>query len=278
MPEIKIPELTEAEALEVKEYAASRLGVCRKMNDVIGTQIFQILSLNARVIYYPLGKDTVWGFTRIRGARGDGQNQKPFVVINTSIPIDCQVFAAGHELYHIWKDDRIDVVPADVMDEATTDRNELKANRFAAEFLVEEELLLKELRTYGIASENVSFKDILILSELFCVPYRTMVKRLFEIGFITKTERNRFLNASEDEVSAGRKRYSLSIPQGDEKIAIDNLTELAADAYENNRITFEKLEYLLDISNLKPIDIGISEPFRNPFPSDEELDEIMEDQ
>ena len=278
MPEIKIPELTQAEAREVKEYAASRLGVCRKMNDVIGTQIFQILSLNARVIYYPLGKDTVWGFTRIRGARGDGQNQKPFVVINSSIPIDCQVFAAGHELYHIWKDDRIDVVPADVMDEATTDRNELKANRFAAEFLVEEELLLKELRTYGIASENVSFKDILILSELFCVPYRTMVKRLFEIGFITKTERNRFLNASEDEVSAGRKRYSLSIPQGDEKIVIDNLTELAADAYENNRITFEKLEYLLDISNLKPIDIGISEPFRNPFPSDEELDKIMEDQ
>lgn len=278
MPEIKIPELTEAEALEVKEYAASRLGVCKKMNDVIGIQIFQILSLYARVIYYPLGKDTVWGFTRIRGARGDGQNQKPFVVINSSIPIDCQVFAAGHELYHIWKDDRIDVVPADVMDEATNDRNELKANRFAAEFLVEEELLLKELRTYGIASENVSFKDILILSELFCVPYRTMVKRLFEIGFITKTERNRFLNASEDEVSAGRKRYSLSIPQGDEKIVIDNLTELAADAYENNRITFEKLEYLLDISNLKPIDIGISEPFRNPFPSDEELDKIMEDQ
>lgn len=271
MPEIKIPELTEAEAREVKEYAASRLGVCRKMNDVIGIQIFQILSLYARVIYYPLGKDTVWGFTRIRGERGDGQNHKPFVVINSSIPIDCQVFAAGHELYHIWKDDRIDVVPADVMDEATTDRNELKANRFAAEFLVEEELLLKELRTYGIASENVSFKDILILSELFCVPYRTMVKRLFEIGFITKTERNRFLNASEDEVSAGRKRYSLSIPQGDEKIVIDNLTELAADAYENNRITFEKLEYLLDISNLKPIDIGISEPFRNPFPSDEEL-------
>ena len=199
MPEIKIPELTEAEAREVKEYAASRLGVCRKMNDVIGIQIFQILSLYARVIYYPLGKGTVWGFTRIRGERGDGQNQKPFVVINSSIPIDCQVFAAGHELYHIWKDDRIDVVPADVMDEVTNDSNELKANRFAAEFLVEEELLMKELRTYGIASENVSFKDILILSELFCVPYRTMVKRLFEIGFITKTERNRFLNASEDE-------------------------------------------------------------------------------
>ncbi|MDD5972573.1 MAG: ImmA/IrrE family metallo-endopeptidase [Spirochaetales bacterium] len=274
---MKTLELTEAEALKVKDYAASKLGVCRKMNDIIGTQIFQILSLHARVIYYPLGKESVWGFTRIKGARGGGQSQKPFVVINSSIPIDCQVFAAAHELYHIWEDDKVDVVPAYVMDDETGDRNELKANRFAAEFLVEEELLIKELRTYGIASDNVSLKDILILSELFCVPYRTMVKRLFEIGFITKTDRNRFLNASEQEVMIARKRYALSIPQGDEKIAIDNLTELAVDAYENKRITFEKLEYLLDISNLKPVDVGISESENNPFPSDDELDKIMEE-
>lgn len=277
MIEMKTLELTEAEALKVKDYAASKLGVCRKMNDIIGTQIFQILSLHARVIYYPLGKESVWGFTRIKGARGGGQSQKPFVVINSSIPIDCQVFAAAHELYHIWEDDKVDVVPAYVMDDETGDRNELKANRFAAEFLVEEELLIKELRTYGIASDNVSLKDILILSELFCVPYRTMVKRLFEIGFITKTDRNRFLNASEQEVMIARKRYALSIPQGDEKIAIDNLTELAVDAYENKRITFEKLEYLLDISNLKPVDVGISESENNPFPSDDELDKIMEE-
>lgn len=277
MIEMKTLELTEAEALKVKDYAASKLGVCRKMNDIIGTQIFQILSLHARVIYYPLGKESVWGFTRIKGAIGGGQCQKPFVVINSSIPIDCQVFVAAHELYHIWEDDKVDVVPAYVMDDETGDRNELKANRFAAEFLVEEELLIKELRTYGIASDNVSLKDILILSELFCVPYRTMVKRLFEIGFITKTDRNRFLNASEQEVMIARKRYALSIPQGDEKIAIDNLTELAVDAYENKRITFEKLEYLLDISNLKPVDVGISESENNPFPSDDELDKIMEE-
>lgn len=277
MIEMKTLELTEAEALKVKDYAASKLGVCRKMNDIIGTQIFQILSLHARVIYYPLGKESVWGFTRIKGARGGGQSQKPFVVINSSIPIDCQVFAAAHELYHIWEDDKVDVVPAYVMDDETGDRNELKANRFAAEFLVEEELLIKELRTYGIASDNVSLKDILILSELFCVPYRTMVKRLFEIGFITKTDRNRFLNASEQEVMIARKRYALSIPKGDEKIAIDNLTELAVDAYENKRITFEKLEYLLDISNLKPVDVGIAESENNPFPSDDELDKIMEE-
>ena len=277
MIEMKTLELTEAEALKVKDYAASKLGVCRKMNDIIGTQIFQILSRHARVIYYPLGKESVWGFTRIKGARGGGQSQKPFVVINSSIPIDCQVFAAAHELYHIWEDDKVDVVPAYVMDDETGDRNELKANRFAAEFLVEEELLIKELRTYGIASDNVSLKDILILSELFCVPYRTMVKRLFEIGFITKTDRNRFLNASEQEVMIARKRYALSIPKGDEKIAIDNLTELAVDAYENKRITFEKLEYLLDISNLKPVDVGIAESENNPFPSDDELDKIMEE-
>ena len=224
MPEMKLAQLTGAEALEVKNYAAAMLGVCRKMNDIIGTQIFKILSLNARVIYFPLGKDSVWGFTRIKGSMGDGQNRKPFVVINSSIPIDCQVFAAAHELYHIWKDDKVNLVPADVIDEITNDRNELKANRFAAE-----------------------------------------------------TDRNRFLNKNEQEVLIARKRYSLSIPQSDERIVIDNLTELAVDAYENKRITFEKLEYLLNISKLKPIDVGIEKPSNIPFPSDDELDKIMEE-
>ena len=35
---------------------------------------------------------------------------KPFVAINSLIPIDCQVFAAAHELYHIWYEQNQDVL------------------------------------------------------------------------------------------------------------------------------------------------------------------------
>lgn len=161
--------------------------------------------------------------------------------------------------------------------ETIDDRNELKANRFAAEFLVDEELLRKELRTYSIDTERIRMKDILKLADLFSVPYRTMVKRLNEINILTKTDRIKFLDVSEDKIKAARKRYAFSVPEADERITIDDLTDLAVDAYENQRITFEKLEYLLGLSKLNPEDVDIAEPVRNAFPSDSELDDIMEE-
>lgn len=277
MLDAKYPELTESELAEIKENAAAKLGICKKQNDIIGQQIFSILSLFARVIYYPLGKDAVWGFTRIKGSADGDEGGKPFVAINSSIPYDCQIFAAAHELYHIWFDNKVDVIPANVIDESTDDRNELKANRFAAEFLVDEELLRKELRIYSIDCSKITLKDILRLANLFSVPYRTMVKRLYEIGSISKQQRSEYLNIEDDVISAARKRYAIAVPEPDNRIAIDNLTDLAVNAYEKKRITFEKLEYLLNLSELTPSDVGIQEKPKSSYPSDSELDDIMED-
>ena len=130
--------------------------------------IFSILSLYARVIYYPLGKDAPWGFTRISGSRNDAALEKPFVAINTSIPLDCQVFAAAHELYHIWYEQNPDVLPADLLNEQDKAVSEKKANRFAAEFLVDEMLLKQEIDLYKIS--DITIKSILQLCELFVVP------------------------------------------------------------------------------------------------------------
>ena len=194
MPDIHVPELTESEIAEIREQSVAKLGICKKQNDIIGQQIFSILGLYARALYYPLGEESVWGFTRIVGTNERESAGKPFVAINSSIPIDCQVFAAAHELYHIWFDEKAEIVPANVIDESATDRNELKANRFAAEFLVDQDLLLKELKTYSISLDSITIKDILHLSALFTVPYRTMVKRLWETGVYTKKERDQFLS------------------------------------------------------------------------------------
>lgn len=277
MNDFKFSELTNAELADVKEKVAAKLGVCKKQNDIIGSQIFSILSLYARVIYYPLGKDVVWGFTRIKGSTDDFKEHKPFAAINSSIPQDCQIFAAAHELYHIWFDNKVDVVPANIMDETTDDRNELKANRFAAEFLVEEELLRKELRMYSIDCANILLKDILNLATLFSVPYRTMVKRLYEIGSISKQKCAEYLSISEENISIAKKRYAITTPKPDNRIAIDNLTDLAIEAYDRELITFEKLEYLLDFSHLTPSDVGRQKKQDDTYPSDSELDDIMEE-
>lgn len=267
--------LNDFEIEEVKSQAREKLGVCRKTNDIIGVQIFSILGLYARVIYYPLGEDAPWGFTRISGSQNDSALEKPFVAINTSIPVDCQVFAAAHELYHIWYEQNPDILPSDLLDENDKETNEKKANRFAAEFLVDEIMLRQEIEIYKI--EKITMKSALQLAVLFTVPYQAMVKRLNETGFIGEEELKKFLLESDDSITRHKKRYALSSPKSDSRIAMDNLAELAVNAFESSLVTYEKLEYLLGLCGLKPEDLGIKKTFESAFPSDEELDSIMEE-
>ncbi|MBT9777053.1 hypothetical protein GPL15_11125 [Clostridium sp. MCC353] len=58
---------------------------------------------------------------------------------------------------------------------------------------------------------------------------------------------------------------------------MDNLAELTVNAFEAGFITYEKLEYLLSMCGLKPDDLGVWKVSGNAFPSDEELDSIMEE-
>ncbi len=73
-----------------------------------------------------------------------------------------------------------------------------------------------------------------------------------------------------------RRRYSFTVPEADNRIAIDNLVELALATYEKKRISYEKLQYLLSMSDLEPSDVGITKPMGFIPPSDKELDDIME--
>ena len=245
-----------------------------KLNDVIGSQIFNILESNSRVLYYPLEDGDVWGFSeKIKG--------QSFVCINTSIPYDKQVFAAAHELYHLWFDDEDELILSSALEEVPS-RNgiaiaELKANRFAAEFLVEENLLRQEMTTYSISKDKIDIKDILKLSHLFLVPYKTMVKRLYEVRIISKSSFNKFIAIPEIEVEIWRKRLGITLPTRENKIGLDNLVDNAMELYEKNLITLEKLEYLLAFSQLTPQQLGIEQPQEYVPPTDDELQSIMEE-
>lgn len=203
-------------------------------------------------------------------------DEKPFVAINTSIPVDAQVFAAAHELYHIWYDKKAEALLPSILDEHVDhDISELRANRFATEFLMEQDLLHSEMNLYSIIRGRITIKDILTLASLFTVPYKAMVKRLHEVSAIVKEDRSNYLSKSDSTIEQLRKRFSIPKPETDCRIALDNLVDLAVSSYENKLISFEKLEYLLSMSNLEPADIGISKPDAYIPPSDDELDEIM---
>ncbi|HHX79936.1 MAG TPA: ImmA/IrrE family metallo-endopeptidase [Acholeplasmataceae bacterium] len=274
--------LNEELVAEIQRKARSKLGECKKQGDIIGSQIFSILSLYTRVLYYPLGKKGPWGITYIDGTKHTNPDIKPFVAINTSIPVDGQVFAAAHELYHIWYDQRPVTLSSSILyvtngQNKTPDISELKANRFAAEFLVEEDLLHREMRLYSITPGKITIKNILTLASLFTVPYRTMVKRLYEVDAINGKEQIKYLGLSEIEIEQLQKRFSIPIPESDNRIALDNLVDLAVSTYEKKLIAYEKLEYLLSINKLDPIDVGISAPEAFIPLSDDDLEDILEE-
>ena len=155
--------------------------------------------------------------------------------------------------------------------------NELRANRFAAEFLTNEELLLQEIRNYNMDKNKLDIKDILRLSNLFIVPYKAMVRRLYEIKLINKERYNQFMKLTNEQIEIWRNRLGLSIPIRDKKISLSDLIDRAMELYERKKITREKLEHLLNFAELtlEGMGIGKEEPYTPP--TDEELDAIMEE-
>lgn len=259
---------------EIKTKARQKLNEYSKLNNVIGGQIFNILELDNKVLYYPIEDEEVWGFS-------DKIKDKSFVWINTAISYDKQVFAAAHELYHLWFDNRGEVIFKTNIEETESSvkisENELKANRFAAEFLINEELLLQEMRTYGLDKNKIDIKDILFLSNLFIVPYKAMVKRLYEIKIFNYKRCSELMELSNQEIEVWRNRLGLYIPTRDNTIGLSNLIDRAMELYEVKKITIEKLEYLLELAGLTLKDMGIEDEEIYIPPTDEELDSIMEE-
>jgi Zn-dependent peptidase ImmA (M78 family) len=259
---------------EIRVCVHQKLTEYNKLNDVLGEYIFYILERNSRVLYYPLNDDDVWGFL-------ENKNGHTFICINTSIPYEKQIFVAAHELYHLWYNHGEELILSSCLEETSDDsitQNELKANRFAAEFLVPEILLLQEMNTYSLTSGNLGIKEVLKLSHIFLIPYKTMVKRLFEIGKLGKKQFYSFMEISEDQITIWRRRLGLELSERENKISLDNLLDKAMDAFERKLITREKLEYLLSFTNTTPEQFGILPDKEYVPPTSEILQEILEEE
>lgn len=256
----------------VDERAYNKTTEYNKHNDILGEQIFNILSLNSRVLLYPLQDDDVWGFFEKIG-------EYTFICINTSIEYDKQVFVAAHELYHLWFNDPEDLILASKIEETdpAISIHELMANRFAAAFLIPTMLLNLEIKANKIDESHIEIQDIVRLSRIFLVPYRTMVKRLCEINKITESQRDDFLQLTEEHIAIWRQRLGLELIERSNLIALDVLIDKALSLFESNLITREKLEYLLAFAETTPEEMGI--PLKQEYirPSDDELQAIMEE-
>lgn len=121
----------------------------------------------------------------------EGGKSLVFIGLNTADYFDKQVFAIAHEMYHFFTKTGSHLSRQDGQED---DVVEAKANWFAAEFLLPEDVLkrrvFEEFKSYSL--ETVQIKVLLrFIARLHCtwwLPYRSLVKRLWETKTITEIQ------------------------------------------------------------------------------------------
>lgn len=172
----------------VKEFNTSYIG-----SNIIQDDIFNVacnyVTKNGKhleLLRLPIRDDDFCAFTCVR-------NGELFTVLNSALPLCKQNFAAGHELYHIWRyiSDQDDTFPhsgslltAENMDEISVTREDMEANAFAALLLVPNAALNEQIDVYGLDRKKLSLDSIVRLMDIFAVPFKAMVLRLFEEGIL----------------------------------------------------------------------------------------------
>ncbi|WP_054870963.1 ImmA/IrrE family metallo-endopeptidase [Caloranaerobacter sp. TR13] len=260
----------------------------------IGLKIFSYIEniYDSYILLYPLKTRKIAGFTRKQG-------EIIQIFVNTSFSLSFQVFATAHELYHLiyLKEKSIDkfIVCNDQdisesIDDTGSNIEEIKANYFAAAFLMPRSVI--EDRFSNFKRKKYLEEDLVLkITELqyeYEIPYKTILKRLKELGIIGKKEFEKLKSYDEQileyckmlddemckrinelEHSNRRKYHSLNVPK------------IAYDVYRNNIITISKLESIIKKYDktledfrvvkpeIKPIDIDFSS-FRTGDDEDDE--------
>lgn len=198
----------------------------------------------------------------------EGGKSLVFIGLNTADYFDKQIFALAHELYHFFTKtgnhlSRQDVQESDVV--------EARANWFAAEFLLPEDVLkrriFEEFKTYSL--EKVELKVLLrFIARLHCtwwLPYRSLVKRLWEIKAISKEQYNELYALDERDPEGEYGRIGRST-QRDVFLTLNTITKtvdsspLAIEAvlrnFEDALIDEDTFVSLLGLFNKSPGDYG----------------------
>ncbi len=188
-----------------KSFAANYCGTT-----IIRDSIFGIVENYARkrelpleILRYPFKDDELWAFTFVKKGT-------IFLCVNSGLALCKQIFAVGHELYHIhYYAEDIDpetIASGSLLDSKTADdmafsQEDLEANAFAGLLLMPGNILDEQIKLYGITGDKISVDDVLVLMELFALPYKAVVLRLVENHNISNAKANELLSCNSSFIS-----------------------------------------------------------------------------
>lgn len=119
--------------------------------------------------------------------------ERAYIILNSNKPLINQIFTAAHEYYHYIKDyQKFKEMPYICDFSMLKDVNEMKACRFAAEVLLPEEALFREIQEY-LRIKNKTMKEmdfgdfgtlIIYLTIKYQMPLKAVIYRLYEENYI----------------------------------------------------------------------------------------------
>ena len=179
---------------------------------IIQDDIFTLLTVYSlqksfplEIIRFPIDDEKLCGFTSTRQGTF-------FVYINSFLPLEKQIFAAAHELYHIIKhfekEDDEDfnfsslLTSIQLDDDSQNNEEDREANAFAALLLAPSKNIKSQLDLFNLSSSDSDsdsdlLKSIIRIMDIFAIPYKTAVMRLLEIGFFDVSAARKFLSYSD---------------------------------------------------------------------------------
>uniref|UniRef100_I5AWX1 IrrE N-terminal-like domain-containing protein n=1 Tax=Eubacterium cellulosolvens (strain ATCC 43171 / JCM 9499 / 6) TaxID=633697 RepID=I5AWX1_EUBC6 len=188
-----------------KSFAANYCGTI-----IVRDSIFSIVENYARkrdlsleILRYPFRDDELWAFTFVKKGT-------IFLCVNSGLAVCKQIFAVAHELYHIhYYSEDIDpdtIASGSLLDSKTADdmavsQEDLEANAFAGMLLMPDGIIDEQIKIYSISGDKITVDDVLVLMDLFALPYKAVVLRLAENHNITKAKAKELLSCDSTYVS-----------------------------------------------------------------------------
>ena len=177
-------ELTVSEIRQIKKQSKDSRGVYG-VNAPIGINIFSMIAQNDDIIFQLQNfKDSELDAMIIKYSV---KSNRKYIIINTDKPLINQIFAAAHEYYHYLYSFTGNTKDSIVCFFNKNDKEEIKANRFAAEFLLPEDALSTEveqlIKYYGAFEQVPLPKQILfcfLLVLKYSLPLKAVMYRLKE--------------------------------------------------------------------------------------------------
>lgn len=263
--------LNEVQVDEIRKLAGEkRLSLGFVGETPIANDIFTILDrLDIMLLEYPIESEGDRpAFSAAIMYSEEGDKKLTFIGLNTADFYDKQIFAIAHELYHYYTKSGSHLSRPEDEDNSLI---EVKANRFAAEFLLPETVLesivLDEFKTSSL--EKIQHKALLrFIARLHCtwwLPYRSLVRRLHEIGAISSEQYAELYSIDERDLQgeygkaglATNKDEFLKLNQPTKNIGTSpNEIEIIIRNFEDNLIDEDKFAETLSLFNRTPDEFG----------------------